>query len=414
MPAIAPTEPTWDGVIYVRAAEQLARGEGYTLRILGEDNPPRPTAFYPVGFPGLLALVRMVGGGLPADTLLQIFFSTSLVPLAYLFARRARSRSAGLSAAWLAALWPGGIFLSSTWLAEPAFAFGAGASLLPLAYARRRKRLHALVFAALGLGTVAFLRASSLPMVLCLGIALGYDATRSGSTVRRVLSGVALGAVLTAIACLPLAPWAYRNLEKLGAPVLVSTNGGVNLLLGARGDGSYTTVTEDEPCKREPLREVARDHCYQQEALALIARDPLGFGARALLKLAHTFGHDSAPAQCFSEGLLLAPGLRETWRLWSLGISRVSWLLILASAFSGARYLIARGPSRMRALLLAPIAALALLHMAYLGGDRYHAAVSPMVLALAAIALAKRGSVAARRPRAAPSDRLALADDLSR
>lgn len=411
---VAPTEPTWDGVIYVRAAEQLARGEGYTLRILAEDNPAHPTAFYPVGFPALLALVRLLGGGLLADGVLQAFCCTALVPIAYLFARRAQSRRAGRWAAWLSALWPGGIFLSSTWLAEPAFALGAGIALLPLAYARRRARPRALVIAALGLGAVAYLRASALPMVGCLGLALGYGWPRGRPIAKRALAGAALAVALVAIACLPLAPWAQRNAKLLGAPVLVSTNGGVNLLLGARGDGNYASVGPHEYCKTAPLREVQRNACYQRQALALIASDPLGFGARALLKLAHTFGHDSAPAQCFSEGLTsLAAGPRETLRLWALGLCRVSWLFILAAALAGGRAVLTRAPVVMRAVLLTPIAALAGLHMVYLGGDRYHAAVAPMVMALAGIALARpRASAPALRRSDAPSqERPVFADD---
>src|SRR6201999_3615689 len=120
--------PSWDGVIYVRAAQQLAAGEGYTLRILSETNAPLPTAFYPVGFPAVLAGVRLLGGGLRADRWLQVAASSALVPLAYFFARRARHRRAGRAAAWAAALWPAGIFLSSTWLAEPVFALGVGLS----------------------------------------------------------------------------------------------------------------------------------------------------------------------------------------------------------------------------------------------------------------------------------------------
>ena len=39
-------------------------------------------------------------------------------------------------------------------------------------------------------------------------------------------------------------------------------------------------------------------------------------------------------------------------------------------------------------VVLAPILALALIHFVYIGGDRYHVAVAPMILALAGVALA--------------------------
>ncbi|MET0341077.1 MAG: hypothetical protein ABW252_08740 [Polyangiales bacterium] len=386
--ALTTSAPSWDGVIYVRAAEQLARGEGYTQRILHEGNSPHPTAFYPVGYPAVLAVVRWLGGGLGADLALQCACGALLVPLTYLLARRARGRAAGRHAAWLAALWPGGIFLSATWLAEPLFAVGAALSLLPLAYARRRNRTRALVLAALGLGLTSYLRASALPIAALVGLLLGRPMRLRDVRIPRWVAAGALAAGMGAIACLPLAPWMARNARLLGAPVLVSTNDGVNLLLGARGDGSFTTLTSDEPCKRGGLREVERSRCYTAQARSLLAADPFSAGARALLKLAHTYGHDSAPAQCFADGLRAEPGARNAWRLWSLGLCRVAWLLILGAALMGAIEVCRRGDRVARALLIGPIAAIALLHMVFLGGDRYHAAVAPMLLALAGIGLA--------------------------
>jgi hypothetical protein len=381
---LTPAVPSWDGVIYVRAAEQLARGEGYTQRILHEANAARPTAFYPVGFPAVLAGVRMLGGGLLADRWLQVAASSALVPLSYFFARRARHRRAGRAAAWIAALWPAGIFLSATWLAEPMFALGVGLSLLPYAYARRRQVPYALAIAALGLGLTAYLRASSLPMVALLGAAAGYQRKRS-----LVQAGIATAALI-ALSLVPLAPWAYRNWHSLGAPVLVSTNGGVNLLLGTRGEGGFVALDPKEPCKGDPLREVERDRCYARRAREAILAEPLSWMARGLLKLAHTFGHESAMAQCFGEGLLLDAQARTAWRLWALGLCRVGYLPILGAAIVGGLRIARGGSLRMRAIFFAPILALALLHVVYLGGDRYHAAVAPMLLALAGIGWADR------------------------
>lgn len=392
----AETEPSWDGVIYARAADQLARGEGYTLRILSDGNGAVPTAFYPVGFPAVLAVVRLLGGGLAADRALQALATTLFVPCSYLLARRTAGRAAGRAAAWIAALWPGGVFLSATWLAEPVFAVGITSSLLPLAYARRRRRPYALVLAAIGLGLSAYVRPSALAIGGLLGLSLGFVWLRRQPRARRLLGSAACAGLLLAIACVPLAPWALRNYRQLGAPVLVSTNGGVNLLIGALGDGSFSTIDPSEPCKRASLREAERDRCYRQRAVALIAADPLAWAGRSLVKLAHTFGHDSAAAQCFSEGLVASPGARNTWRLWSLGLCRVAWLGLLSAAFAGAFLVARRADATMRALLFAPILALAGLHMLYLGGDRYHAAVAPMIIALAGVALRRRDSRALR------------------
>jgi 4-amino-4-deoxy-L-arabinose transferase-like glycosyltransferase len=386
--ALVPVGPSWDGVIYARAAEQIAAGEGYTLRSLAEGNRPLPTAFYPVGFPAVLAFVRLLGGAYASDRLLQSTATLLLVPISYLLARRARGRRAGRAAAWIAALWPGGLFLSATWLAEPTFALGLGLALLPVAYARRRQRLVACLLAALTLGFVAYLRPSALPIAGLVGLGLGWVWWRARALHVRALAGGVGAALFVAVACVPLAPWVVRNQRALHAPVLVSTNGGVNLLIGALGDGSFETIRADHPCKVGGLREIERDRCYSASARALIAAAPLAWTGRALVKLAHTMGHDSAAAQCFSEGLHVPPAWRELLRLWALGLCRVAWLPLLAAALVGASRL-TRRLEVSTVLLLAPILSIAALHMVYLGGDRYHAAVAPMFIALAGIAVAR-------------------------
>lgn len=390
--------PSWDGVIYVRAAEQLAHGEGYTLRIFAAHNPSLPTAYYPVGFPAILALLRLLGGGLASDRALQVLASTAIIPVAALLARRAYGRAAGRAAAWLTALWPGGILFSATWLAEPLFALGLGLALLPLAYARRRARLRALVCSSLVLGALAYVRPSALPIALVLGITLGFAWRPTAALAARARYAFTLGALALALALVPLAPWIVRNQLRLGAPVLVSTNGGVNLLIGALGDGSYSEIDANHPCRRTPMSEAARDRCYAASARAQIAREPVTWLGRGLLKLAHTFGHDSAAAQSFSAGYRGPESLREAAQIWALGLSRVAWLGLLAAALAGAHRVWRRAPPSARALLLAPVLALAGLHAVYLGGDRYRAAVAPMLLALSGVGMVRASRASARPP----------------
>ncbi len=407
--ALLPAAPAWDGVIYARAADQLARGEGYTQRSLDPAAPARPTAFFPVGLPAVLAVPRWLGLGTALDLVLQALAGALLVPLGAAFARRAHGRRAGRYAAWALALWPGGVLLSVSYLAEPLFALGCGTALLPLLYARRRHRLRALAVAALALGLVAYLRPTALAVlgVTTLGLVLltwrastrSFTKTeRSAQTPPHAAHAHALRRVLPfllipALALVPLAPWMLRNARTLGAPVLVSTNGGVNLLLGTVGEGSYGAVPPEVDCPHG-MRELARDRCRQEHALARIATDPLGWLARGALKLADTFGHESAPAYYVAETLGPPGPRRERALLGLLAISRVAWLALLALAIVGAAALWRTrrtndARSALAALLLvAPIAALAALHFLYIGGDRYHAGVMPMIGALAGIGAA--------------------------
>jgi 4-amino-4-deoxy-L-arabinose transferase-like glycosyltransferase len=409
--ALLPAAPAWDGVIYARAAEQLARGEGYTQRSLDPAAPARPTAFFPVGLPAVLAVPRWLGLGNALDLVLQALAGALLVPLGAAFARRAHGRRAGRYAAWALALWPGGVLLSVSYLAEPLFALGCGTALLPLLYARRRHRLRALCIGAPALGLVAYLRPTALVVLALTALSLAALAWREraasftkpessarkpwlfANKARLLARSAGIVALALALGVVPLAPWMLRNARTLGAPVLVSTNGGVNLLLGTVGEGSYGAVPPEVDCPHG-MREIARDRCRSQRARDRIATDPLGWIARGALKLADTFGHESAPAYYVAE-TLGAPGpRRERALLGMLAVSRVAWLALVALAAVGGAWIwrtqrTNEARSTLAALLvLAPIAALAALHFLYIGGDRYHAGVMPMIGALAGVGLA--------------------------
>jgi 4-amino-4-deoxy-L-arabinose transferase-like glycosyltransferase len=404
--AFAPVAPAWDGVIYARAAEQIARGEGYTQRSLDERAPARATAFYPVGFPAVLAALRVTGLGARLDLWLQAFAGAALVPLGWALGRRAAGARAGHLAAWVLALWPGGVLLSLAYLAEPLFALGAALALSPMLYARRRRRVVALMFTATGLGVVAYLRPVALPIAAFT--ALGVVALRARpawtrgrvARARAVVAGCAVLAPAAALVIAPLLPWAVRNARLLGAPVLVSTNGGANLLLGTYGRGGYGAIPAADDCPNG-MREVERDQCRHARARARIAADPVAWFARGALKVLDTFGHESSPAHYLGEALRLPRNAAARVVPPTLALCRVWWLGVLACALAGAVALSRRRAGVAHVVIFAPVLALGALHFVYIGGDRYHAAVMPMIAALAGVGLAgwtrRRSSSRARR-----------------
>lgn len=373
-------EPAWDGIIYERAAEQLAHGEGYTQRILDASAPARATAFFPPGFPAVLSVLHRVAHGRQLDPWFQIAMSLLLVPAAWLFGRRLGGVRAGRIAAWLTALWPGGVLLSASWFTEPLFAVLLSAALLIILYARRRDRKRALLGAALLLGLAAYVRPTALAIVPFTGAAVGYLSQRAGGRLERwraasIWAGLAIG-----MACLPLSPWIVRNQIELHAPVLVSTNAGFNLLLGTVGEGSYGPLPESVDCPGG-VPEVERDRCRLSHAFARIRQDPTIWLARDVLKALHTFGHESAPAQLLAS----ATDLRaERWSLLALALTRAFWLPFIALALLGGFYAWGQ-PGRRDALrlLLTPVAGTLLLHSVFIGGDRYHVPLVPIFAALA-------------------------------
>jgi len=390
---LAPLAPQWDGAIYVRGAEQLATGQGYTTAILAESvASPQPTAFYPVGFPAVLAAVRLVGGNRRADLVVQAIFGILTIGLTYAIARAVGGRLTGRRAAWLLALSPSAILLTTTWLAEPAVAFGLALCACSLLAARRRSLPISLALFGFGMGLVAYLRVTSLVIAPIVAFGVGFARRHDASRLQRARLGGLAAAIVTVSALVPLAPWAMRNAEVLGGPALVSTNGGLNLFMGTFGEGGFQHIDDAIDC-REDVPELELDACRSRRAIGRIAVRPLPWLGRGVGKLWHTFGHDSATGQH------LASAARDMrWRAAedlgdvAVAVTRVHWLVFIALAFAGSRELLARRFGRAQAVVLGPIVGLAVLHFVFIGGDRYHASVVPFLAVLAALGFGRTAS----------------------
>ncbi|MFT3923498.1 MAG: glycosyltransferase family 39 protein [Myxococcales bacterium] len=387
--------PSWDGVIYERAAEQLAHGEGYTQRILDPSAPAKATAFFPPGYAAVLSVLHRTAGDRRLDPWFQVLCCSLLVPAAWYLGRRLGGARAGRVAAWLVALWPGGVVLAASWFTEPLFGVLLCVALIPLVYARRRNRTRMLFWAAFWLGLAAYVRPTSLVITPLLGFLVGW--TRAERVSERLWHAARLGALALACSILPLTPWMVRNQNTLHAPVMVSTNGGLNLLLGTVGEGGYGSLDPRYDCPHG-MPEVKVDRCRRDRALARIRRDPVAWLARGVLKVSATLGHDSAPAQVLAGGL--PPGARsERVLLLCLAACRAYWLGLLCLFGVG---LAAAAASALRQrllfwLLCTPIVAMLALHFVYIGGDRYHAPFVPFMAAFAGACWIRLF------PRAAPS-----------
>jgi hypothetical protein len=116
-------------------------------------------------------------------------------------------------------------------------------------------------------------------------ITLGYQRkqARAGLIAAVLTIGVLLGA------------WSYRNYRVFHAFVLVSTNGGVNLLLGNSENATGNSNSDTLPFRyavqghKEP-NEVAADRYYSQQAKRWIFHHPARAARLYLAKLVHYFG----------------------------------------------------------------------------------------------------------------------------
>lgn len=385
-----PVVPAWDGVIYLRAAHQLADGEGYTLRAINLLAPARPSAFYPVGWPALMAAMLRAAMSDRGILFMQSVFGALLVPVAWLLARRLGGTRAGQFAAWMCACWPGGILYSSSFLAEPATALLIGAALVCLAYSERRKARARVWFSDVILAFGGYVRATTLVIAPLYGALVGGYTSQARHGSARWRAAFVRGALSLAVCLLVLSPWAMRNHEALHSGyTFTSTNGGANLLLGTYSWGAYGSIPKTDDCPMGS-REIDRDRCRQAKAIARIAEHPIEWLGRGVLKLLNTFGHESAPAFYWIRAArvdassVVAQGV--------IRLTQLYWTAILLLGVVGLFH--ARRSLRLPVHLVAviPVLAVAVVHFTYIGGDRYHAPVAPVFFAFAAIGLRTFGT----------------------
>jgi 4-amino-4-deoxy-L-arabinose transferase-like glycosyltransferase len=210
--------PVSDAASYWKHALRLAAHGLYGLGGL-------PTAYRPVGYPAALAsLIALFGEHESVFRGLNV--GAAAVTLAALFALARRITGSDWSALLALALYgayPADVAYTSLALSEPLFNALSLAALALLLGGRRSRVRAACAGVLLGLATLT--RPQGL---LLLPIALTALAC-SQLGARRLIGQACL---ITAALSLTLAPWTARNARVFHAFVPVSTNGGVNLLIG--------------------------------------------------------------------------------------------------------------------------------------------------------------------------------------
>lgn len=216
-----PVEPMSDSAWYVARAIELASGLGY-------QEGGFPTAYWPVGWPAILAGGYWLVGSMPpvviALNLVSALAILLLIPrVAY---ELTGNPMVGRIAILAYAAYPNHIAYSSDAATEifyTALATGAFA----LVVIGRRRDLPLIVGGFIfGVATLVKPQTIAFPFGVAIALTLVYRSFSWRSFVRHMLL-VYVGLLLV------ISPWTYRNFVVFGEPVMVSTNGGTALLLGA-------------------------------------------------------------------------------------------------------------------------------------------------------------------------------------
>ncbi|HEX5496877.1 MAG TPA: glycosyltransferase family 39 protein [Mycobacteriales bacterium] len=267
----------FDERVYVGLARDLVAGHGYTL------DHVHPTAYRPPGYPFLLAAVDAAGGGIVAMRLLGVAAMVGLVWLAYRFGVLVSGRVAGALAALVTAGYPLLVFTAGTLYPQVHSAFllllGLYLGMRGTAADTGRRRWGYLLGAGVSFGVLILAVPTFGPSVLAVAGWLGWRAVR-GRPDRARLAGLAPVVVLLAVTAVLPAVWCVRNAVRLHAFVPVSTNNGVNLLLGnsrnaTTGGGRVTDISGYEDTARaRGLSEVEQDAFYRDQAVDWIRAHP--------------------------------------------------------------------------------------------------------------------------------------------
>jgi len=265
---------------YFDRAIDLAAGRGLTDHGV-------PTAYWPVGYPLLLAgLFLMTGPSLLAAKLLNVVLGLGIVWLSYRIARRLfASEAAARMALLLLAFYPNQIAYTSLTASETPFLFLMLLGCLILLRRKHRLRDDCLAGVVFGLGCLTKPTMLFVPAVF-FGLSL-LPRFRWAVVARGLVVYGALGLVIL--------PWSVRNYEVFGRPVFIVTSGGINLLIGNNpvatgGYGPADPVSEAavEAEKDEGAREVVA----RTIALRHIRENPLRTIGLVPFRLWHLYAKD--------------------------------------------------------------------------------------------------------------------------
>jgi 4-amino-4-deoxy-L-arabinose transferase-like glycosyltransferase len=276
---------------YLGLVRSLTSGTGYGYDGVHE------SAYRPPGYPFLLAPVALLtNGSVTALRFVGVLSVAGSVWLNYLLGRRAMSGAAGALAALATACYPLIIYTATTLYPQIAAMF---LLLLHVELALRSNESagRPSLWYACGSGLAAGLLVLTVPTfgppVAISLVSLWWRRCRGAD--RRV--GARAVGVIALVGVLIPAVWCIRNAVELRAFVPVSTNSGVNLLLGnsenvSAGGGRLGDISQYES-RATALRlgEVEADRYYTREALAWISEHPVRAGTLYLSKVANNFAY---------------------------------------------------------------------------------------------------------------------------
>jgi len=396
--------PSGDQYSYWFYGREIADGHGYVSYITGQ-----PTAYYPVGFPAILAALFWVVRVTPlpdnymlAANVLHVVVGTASVALAYLIGRRLFGRLGGLLGAAILALFPNLVYQVASLQLETMFIFWSLAALAIVVthdWSRGLPSTRRLLAFGFVLGISVLIRPFSIWFIGALFVAALV--ARAGW-----VRSLKIAAVPLAVVVLMSVPWTVRNAVRMDGFVPTSTNTGDTLCLDRSLDakGGFRWA-DHEGCADPGLPEVERNRENTRMAIEFVIDHPTR-------ELQQIWRRGKLMFDSDSDGVLAVntlgggPVMAEDTAARLEDVADVAFDVVLVLAGAGLVVLVAsRGRRRPEvALVLLSLGALIAVPLLLWGNPRFHLPVSPFLAILAGGAVAAGIQLFRRSPERAHLD----------
>lgn len=361
------TQPVSDFSWYFNHAVALSEGRGYVT------DDGIPTAFFPIGYPAFLALIFVVfGPSVLLAKLANLVLATGTISIFYLFARALIKRTeVHRLAVLLVALFPSQIAYSSLISDSILFQFFLFLGLWSL----MKTSLVRVLLGGIVFGLSILTRPYAFMIPLIAGLSL-WTNLRLSVRFRNLLL-----VYLTSL--IVVAPWTMRNYLVFENFIPVSTNGGINLLIG-NGPGATGRYNEKAlaALNGHHLDEYQRDQLARKLAIQHILDKPTRFLRLALAKVFYTYADDAQALRwnlkgIKGEGVEINYGSLE---LLAMGLFQAFYSLVILGCVL---YLVLAHLAKRRAIGIHPVVFWVFLYftliaMVFFGNPRLHFPVIPM------------------------------------
>jgi 4-amino-4-deoxy-L-arabinose transferase-like glycosyltransferase len=360
--------------------------------------PGRETSIRPPLYPFFIEAVWNLTGSmsLQAVRLAQIVLSICTALLVYVFGRLAFDERVGVIGASLYALYPTLMAYDSLLLTEVLFNFFVMAAAVSYLLLIERGAFWWALALGIVMGLAALTRSAAWPFLLPLAAMLLVVVKRP--MLHRIGVVVLLGAGFVAT----ITPWAMRNTELHGRPVMIDTMGGLNMFMGnyehtplfrswaaigLKGDKYWVyQMWREVPESRRGWNEADRDAWAKGAASRFIKANPTLTLQRSAVKLADFWGFEREILAMFQRGYVSAPGVVVA--VITL-LSITGWVFMSVGGIVGLCTCARIAPAASAyAFLFA--ATLAGIHSLVFGHSRYHLPLVPFLCVFAAAALSHR------------------------